>query len=270
MHRELGVHRPSAAMAVAVIALFVALGGVGWAQLSVPRGSVGTAQLRSNAVTGSKIANGSVGTFKLKLGAVGSKRLMNNAVGIEQINANQVQARVIGTCRGAGAIATIATTGNVTCTTTPPQEFGANLPATAVRLGSGSTAIVTRSLPAASPYLVFADPHVAITSSPSSAQVVTVDCTLAVTPSGSATAAASVTSASTTYVPGPSGAGSTTPQLGQTIALTLPSPSAVNESTAAVSCTGSAVDAASATTTAPPTVTVSSNINAIQVANNNT
>ncbi|MGA2926690.1 MAG: hypothetical protein ABSG43_11970, partial [Solirubrobacteraceae bacterium] len=177
MHRKLLVRRPSAAMVVAVIALFVALGGVGWAQFSVPRGSVGTAQLRNGAVTNSKLSDGSVGNFKLKFNSVGSRKLINNAVGITQINADQVQARVVGSCQGAGAIATIATTGNVTCTTTPPAEFGA-ANASGVTLASGATAttVLTKALPGGSPYVVLAAPNVLINNAGNPPERVEVDC----------------------------------------------------------------------------------------------
>src|SRR4051794_30824494 len=43
---------PSPAMSVALLALFVAMGGAGYAALKLPRNSVGTAQLKANAVTG--------------------------------------------------------------------------------------------------------------------------------------------------------------------------------------------------------------------------
>jgi len=48
--------RPSPGLVVAIIALFVALGGTSYAAIvSVPRNSVGTAQLKNGAVTASKI-----------------------------------------------------------------------------------------------------------------------------------------------------------------------------------------------------------------------
>lgn len=260
---KLAVRRPSAAIVVAVIALFVALGGVGWAQLSLPAGSVGTAQLRNGAVTNSKIADDSVGNFKLKLGSVGPRKLMNNAVGIDQINADQVQARVLGTCQGAGAIATIATTGNVTCTSTPPQEFGAST-TTPVALGSATTPIVTKALPGGSPYLVFADPNVLInnvdkTGAGLGAQQAEVDCTLSVTPSNGAT----VTRTLIEGLPDETGKTPSTPQSGDSISLALPAPAVAAGSTASLSCTETFSGATA------PTVTVSSNINAIQTANNN-
>jgi hypothetical protein len=47
-------------MVVACIALIVALGGTGYAAITLPRNSVGTKQLRPNAVTSGKVRNGSL------------------------------------------------------------------------------------------------------------------------------------------------------------------------------------------------------------------
>jgi len=47
-------------MVVACIALIVALGGTGYAAIKLPRNSVGSAQLRANAVTSGKVRNGSL------------------------------------------------------------------------------------------------------------------------------------------------------------------------------------------------------------------
>jgi hypothetical protein len=48
-------HRPSPAMIVAFVALLVALAGTGYAAVVLPDHSVGTVQLKTNAVTASKI-----------------------------------------------------------------------------------------------------------------------------------------------------------------------------------------------------------------------
>ena len=45
----------SYANVAASLALFVALGGISWAAVALPNNSVGTKQLKKNAVTGPKI-----------------------------------------------------------------------------------------------------------------------------------------------------------------------------------------------------------------------
>ena len=81
--------RPSPALVISLIALFVALGGTGYAALSLPKNSVGTKQLKKNAVTGSKIKKNAVTSSKVKdhsltgadinLGALGSVLSASNA-----------------------------------------------------------------------------------------------------------------------------------------------------------------------------------------------
>lgn len=57
---------PSPALVISLVALFVALGGTGYAVTQLPKNSVGTTQLKNNAVTTAKVANGSLlrGDFK--------------------------------------------------------------------------------------------------------------------------------------------------------------------------------------------------------------
>ena len=50
---------------IGVAALFVALGGTGYAAISIPRNSVGSRQLRNGAVTENKVARGSITATKL-------------------------------------------------------------------------------------------------------------------------------------------------------------------------------------------------------------
>jgi hypothetical protein len=52
--------RPSPAMVVALLALFVALGGGAYAAISLPKNSVGTKQLKKNAVTSGKVRDASL------------------------------------------------------------------------------------------------------------------------------------------------------------------------------------------------------------------
>jgi hypothetical protein len=50
-------HRPSPALVISLIALCVALGGTGYAAISLKRNSVGNKQLKKNAVTTDKVKN---------------------------------------------------------------------------------------------------------------------------------------------------------------------------------------------------------------------
>jgi hypothetical protein len=52
--------KPSPATLIALLALFVALGGSSYAALQLPRGSVGTKQLKNGAVTSKKVRNNSL------------------------------------------------------------------------------------------------------------------------------------------------------------------------------------------------------------------
>jgi hypothetical protein len=231
--------RPSASLVVSFVALFVALGGAGYAATSLPRNSVGTAQLR----------NGSVGNWKLKANAVGGHKIINGAVGAKQVNSSQVQLRV-GTSCSSGAIKVIGLSGSVSCTPTLPNEVGTS--ASAVTLGAGPTQAATESLPAGSPYLLLAYPHAVISGA--TGQRVEVDCTLSVPPG---------TGNSTTTKSLAVEIGSSSHSQAGTIPLVLPVASSTGAQAATVSCTDSSAPAAPA-----PTVVVDSTINAIQTASN--
>lgn len=63
--------RPSPAMIVALAALFVALGGTSYAAFSLPKNSVGSAQIKRGAVTKTKIATGTLAGLHGRKGATG-------------------------------------------------------------------------------------------------------------------------------------------------------------------------------------------------------
>jgi hypothetical protein len=64
--------RPSPAMAVALLALFVAIGGTGYAALKLPKGSVGARQLKKNAVRSAKVKDRSLQARDFKRGQLPS------------------------------------------------------------------------------------------------------------------------------------------------------------------------------------------------------
>jgi hypothetical protein len=63
---------PSPAMCVALLGLFVALGGTTWAAVSLPAHSVGAAQLKRNAVTGEKVKDHSLTGADIRLASLGT------------------------------------------------------------------------------------------------------------------------------------------------------------------------------------------------------
>jgi hypothetical protein len=60
----------SFANVVALLALFVALGGVSYAALKLPKNSVGTKQLKKSSVTSQKVADGTLGAQDFKPGTL--------------------------------------------------------------------------------------------------------------------------------------------------------------------------------------------------------
>ncbi len=63
----------SYANVTASLALFLALGGVGYAAATLPKNSVGSSQLKKNAVTSTKIKSGAVTGAKVKDGSLTAK-----------------------------------------------------------------------------------------------------------------------------------------------------------------------------------------------------
>jgi hypothetical protein len=80
----------SYANVVATLALFVALGGVSWAAITLPRNSVGAEQLKRNAVTAKKIKRGAVTAEKIKPGAVGARQLKRGTITRRQLSLSRL------------------------------------------------------------------------------------------------------------------------------------------------------------------------------------
>jgi hypothetical protein len=226
--------RPSAAIVISSAALFMSLGGVGYAAISVPDHSVGTAQLRNNAVTSGKIKNG----------AVTYKKINPGSVGIVRANTNQLQVRVSGTCATGTAIATVNQVGKVTCNNALPSEFGTT--SNSAPVTSTAATVTSVTLPAGPSYVAFANPTATVTSG-NTGQHVTVTCTLTV---GSNTQTRSATIDTTGTAP-------------QTTSASIPLQVAGPAGPSAVTCSNSIPG----TGTAPDTM-VTSAINAIQTASN--
>ena len=85
----------SFANVTASIALFVALGGTGYAAISLPRNSVGATQIRRAAVTSSKVHSGAIGRSAIRSKAVGSSEIRTDAVGASEIRRGAVRSSEI-------------------------------------------------------------------------------------------------------------------------------------------------------------------------------
>jgi hypothetical protein len=240
------LHRPSPAMMVALAALFLSLGGASYAAVMLPAHSVGSAQLKTFAVTNPKLANNSVGYRKIMPGSVGTVR----------IDKNDVQLRVTGTCMAANqAMTSVNIEGGVTCGSTSPSEFDTGV-ATAKPFTTTATPIASMALAGGTEYMVQAAPYITVAgNTDTSAQTINVSCTLA---SGTATTATETRMVSI-YLP----AGQATASA--SIPLTVIQPESPNSTTASLTCmdatTGGITGAGTlsaeatvyATTLAPPT-----------------
>jgi hypothetical protein len=220
-------------MVISLIALFVALGGASYAAVSLPNNSVGTAQIKNNAVNYKKIAT--------------------HTIGLQRIDATKVQVRVSGTCKNASAINTVAQGGKVTCQSTLPTEFGASSDSTSV--GTTAATVVSKILPAGN-YVLTAVPYATINpSNTASGQQVQVTCTLSAASGSSQTRTVAIEVGQSTRT--------------QTVAIPMTFPTTVGapQGTAHVDC----LHAATPTTPAmpDPTVTVQSTLNAIPTQSNN-
>jgi hypothetical protein len=115
---------------VASLALFVALGGTGWAGQVLGHGSVGTVQLARNAVTTPKIANGAVTKSKLAPAAITAAALAKGAVGSDavapgSITADRLAAGVVGGIAGTKITTVISPVVSI-----PPANAGTAVTAT--------------------------------------------------------------------------------------------------------------------------------------------
>lgn len=81
---------PSPAMAVAIVALFVALSGSAVAATQLSKGVVNTSSIRTKAVTNSKIRNSAVTSAKIKNRTVLGKDIRNNTLTGTQINESKL------------------------------------------------------------------------------------------------------------------------------------------------------------------------------------
>jgi hypothetical protein len=252
-------------MVVALLALFLAAGGASYAATSLPNNSVGTAQIRNSAVTNPKIANAAVGNHKLASEAVGWRKIIPGTIGTKRVNNNQVQLRVSGTCTGGSqAITAVQNNGKVTCGQTSPAEFnGGQSDPVAITSPTTATPITGVSLGANSSYLVMANPQIAVNAASNAKGHISVNCTLAVAGSTTATQTRSV---SFDVGFGVSGGGTVDATLQQS--ATLPLQVSVTSNASAQPAQVTCVRSLGGSSIGTPTVTAAGTVTAIQTGTN--
>jgi hypothetical protein len=128
MRQLLARHRPSPAMVVACIALFVALGGTGWA---LARNSVGHRQIKTNAVRAPEVRANAIRNSELRDNAVGPGEVQDNSLGSgdvadDSLNASDIDGGSLEGEIGPDAFARIAENGTLQPNVAgyPPQVKG--------------------------------------------------------------------------------------------------------------------------------------------------
>ena len=117
--------RPSPALVISLIALFVSVSGVAWAAATIgtsdiKNGAVTAEKLHSNAVTTGKLHNAAVSAAKLQnnavtnpkiaVGAVSAQKIQNNAVTGAKIQNNAVnKAKIASNAVGTDELGTVVT-----------------------------------------------------------------------------------------------------------------------------------------------------------------
>jgi hypothetical protein len=162
-------------MAISLVALFMSVGGVGYAATALPSNSVGTAQIRNDAVTYKKIEPASVGSRRLAREGVTYTKIHPGAVGKVRANLTQLQARLASTCGAGTAVGGVDQNGKVTCNAAIPSHTA--IAAASADVGATAANVVSGTLPTGSSFLAFANPTVTVPAGGSGA--LTITCTLA-------------------------------------------------------------------------------------------
>lgn len=132
--RKFGRFMPSPAMGVALLALFVALGGSAWAVAKV-----GTKQIKNNAVTTPKIKNNAVAAPKLKAGAVNGSKILDGAVSGSKLGNGAVTGpKIAAGAVGTGALADLSVTTGKIVDGAVGTDALANQSVTAAKIADGA------------------------------------------------------------------------------------------------------------------------------------
>lgn len=104
MKSSLTDRRPSPAMVVACLALFVALGGTSFAAVKLSKNSVGAREIKKNAVGASEIKKNAVASSEVKTNSLTGSDINESKLGIVPTAANATSATTAGNAANADLI----------------------------------------------------------------------------------------------------------------------------------------------------------------------
>ncbi len=220
--------RPSPAIVISCVALFMSLGGVGYAATELPHNSVGTWQLRDGAVSYTKIQPGAVGNVRA--------------------NVRQIQERIWKVCPTNQVMFGADRNGDPKCFNNMPSEVGTTSNTASIPTTGTAATVASANLTSGNNYLGLANPTVTVTPAKGAAasQTASVSCILTV---GGNTSSRTIT----VSTPNGTAAGS----------AALPLQLTGTGGTVAIGCASKPVGLATGANA--PTVSVTSAVNAIQI-----
>jgi hypothetical protein len=122
-----------------VLALFVALGGTGYAAAKLPVNSVDTPQIRTNGVGKSELRTAAVGKSEIRPKAVGKSEIATNGVGPSEVAKSAIDADEL---RDGGiALADLSTAARTSLTETGAVTFRAAVTSTGAAAGGNAKAV---------------------------------------------------------------------------------------------------------------------------------
>lgn len=122
-----------------VLALFVALGGTGYAAATLPANSVDTRQIRTNGVGKSELRTGAVGKSEIRRSGVGKSEIAVNGVGASEVSKSAIDADEL---RDGGiALADLSAAARTSLTETGAVTFRAAVTSTGASAGGNAKAV---------------------------------------------------------------------------------------------------------------------------------